>query len=351
MSTPLVSIVISCLNGGPWLPKCFAALRKQTIFEHIEVILVNDCSTDDTAEIGRRELPAFPQHQLLQNTQPMGFTGGNNRGVDAAQGEWVVILNDDTELEPDGLEQMLCAMAAAGADASSSQVASLTQAGKTIPQPMFFDMFGRPTWREDRPDASGRIPAWSRCFMFGGPGFMVRRSVWKKIGGFDTKHFMYAEDDDISWKLWLAGHSAVHVRNAVLHHRNPMEDGSWEISTFTRYLVNRNSLLVVAKNAQHILLLCLPLQIGMLLVESLFFLIVSRKWNFIWKSYLKAIADFFKMWRHVLEQRRFIRQIRRRSDWEMARLFLRLRINRWDMIEAFFLKGKRPVVKQTKKTA
>ena len=70
---------------------------------------------------------------------------------------------------------------------------------------------------------------------------------------------MYAEDDDISWKLWLAGHSAVHVRTAILHHRNPMEDGSWEISPNTRYFVNRNSLLVIAKNAQNLLLLCLPL--------------------------------------------------------------------------------------------
>jgi hypothetical protein len=56
------------------------------------------------------------------------------------------------------------------------------------------------------------------------------------------------------------------------------------------------------------------------------------------------------MWPHVLEKRRWNRKIRRRSDWEMARLFLRFRINRWDMIKAFFLKGQRPVIKQTKKT-
>jgi GT2 family glycosyltransferase len=349
MSKPLVSVVISCLNGAPWLPNCFAALRKQTIFEKIEVILVDDFSTDGTAEIGRRELPSFPRWTVLQNTAPMGYTGGNNRGAAAATGEWVMILNDDTQLEPAGLEKMIRAMETSKSDASSSQVASLTDSGKTVPQPLYFDIFGRPSWKEEDADLAKREP-WVKCFMFGGPGFMVRREVWNKIGGFDPKHFMYAEDDDISWKLWLAGYQAVHVRTAILHHRNPMEDGSWEISTYTRYLVNRNSLLVIAKNGQNLLLLCLLLQMMMLAVESVFFLGLTRDWKFVKKSYVMAVVDFFKMWPHIREQREFIRSIRRRSDWEMIRLFLTIRVNRWDMIKAFFLKGIKPKVKQTKTT-
>jgi GT2 family glycosyltransferase len=279
----------------------------------------------------------------------MGYTGGNNRGAEAATGEWLFILNQDTQLEPDGLEQLIRGLETTKSDAASSQVASLSST-KTLPQPLNFDIFGRPTWVEENSARNAQPELWPRCFMFGGPGFMIRREVWKKLGGFDAKHFMYAEDDDISWKLWLAGYQAIHVRNAILHHRNSMEDGSWEISTFTRYLVNRNNLLVIAKNAQHILLLCAFLQILMLLAEAFLFLLTTRNWKFVWNSYFKAIIDAFKMWPHVLEKRRWNRKIRRRSDWEMARLFLRFRINRWDMIKAFFLKGQRPVIKQTKKT-
>jgi len=350
MSTPLVSVVISCLNGAPWLPNCFAALRKQTIFDKIEVILVDDFSTDGTADIGRRELANFPRWTVLQNTKPMGFAGGNNRGAQEAIGEWVMILNDDTQLEPNGLEEMIRAMETTKSDASSSQVASFTESGMLVPQPLYFDIFGRPSWKEEDTRALAKTEPWPRCFMFGGPGFIVRRAVWNKIGGFDTKHFMYAEDDDISWKVWIAGHSAVHVRTAILHHRLPMEDGSWEISTYTRYLVNRNSLLVMAKNGQNLLLLCVPLQIMMIAAEAVFFLCLTRDWKFVKKSYIMGVIDFFKMWPHIKEQRKFIRSFRRRSDWEMIRMFLTIRVNRWDMIKAFFLKGIKPKVKQTKTT-
>jgi hypothetical protein len=55
-----------------------------------------------------------------------------------------------------------------------------------------------------------------------------------------------------------------------------------------------------------------------------------------------------KMWRHVLKMRRRNRTFRKRSDWWMARRFLRLRMNRWDMVKPFFLKGHRPTVKPAK---
>jgi GT2 family glycosyltransferase len=221
----LVSVVISCFNGTPWLPKCFAALRSQTIFDQIEVILVDDLSTDGTLAAGRRELASFPRAQVIENAVAMGYTGGNNRGAEAATGEWLFILNQDTQLEPDGLEQLIRGLETTKSDAASSQVASLSST-KTLPQPLNFDIFGRPTWVEENSARNAQPELWPRCFMFGGPGFMIRREVWKKLGGFDAKHFMYAEDDDISWKLWLAGYQAIHVRNAILHHRNSMEDGA-----------------------------------------------------------------------------------------------------------------------------
>jgi GT2 family glycosyltransferase len=157
---------------------------------------------------------------------------------------------------------------------------------------------------------------------------------------------MYAEDDDISWKLWLAGYQGIHVTNAVLHHRSSAEDGVWEVRDFTRYLVNRNTLVVVAKNAQHVLLLCLPVQLLLLLAEGLVFLVARRSWRFVWKCYIKAPLDAFKMWRHVLAMRRLNRQHRCRSDWEMARMFLKFRINRWDMLKSM-LRGQRSLVKPT----
>jgi hypothetical protein len=90
------------------------------------------------------------------------------------------------------------------------------------------------------------------------------------------------------------------------------------------------------------------LQIGMLIGEAMILLVVTRHWDFVWKSYFKAIIDAVKMWPHVREMRRRNRLIRRRSDWAMARMFLRFRINRWNMVKTF-LSGKRPSLKATVK--
>jgi GT2 family glycosyltransferase len=342
MSNPLVSVVISCLNGTKWLPNCFASLRKQTIFDKIEVILVDDFSTDGTAELGRRELAEFPRAKVIRNPQALGYAGGNNVGAEAATGEWVLILNDDTQLEPDCLEQLIHALETAKADVAVPAPAEYSSM-KIVPSaPAGFDIFGRASWAEDDHTRYSKQELSHSCFFIGGAAFLIRRAVWQKVGGFDATHFMYAEDDDISWKVWLAGYQGIYVHNAILHHR---DSRGWEIKEFTRYLVNRNGLLVIAKNAQNILLLCGMLQILMLLGEGLLLLLVTRRGKFVWNSYCKAIIDAFKMWPHILEQRRFIRQIRRRSDWTMARMFLRFRINRWDMVKAFFLKGQRPVMK------
>lgn len=342
MQNPVaVSVVISCLNGTKWLPNCFAALRKQTIFDRMEVILVDDFSTDGTSEMGKRELADFPRAKVIRNEKALGYTGGNNVGAEAACGEWVFILNDDTKLLPDCLEQLLKALDETKADAAVPALAEYNTL-KIVPSaPAGFDIVGRPSWAMDDHSTDPSTPP-HRCFMVGGAAFLIRRSVWNKLGGFDATHFMYAEDDDISWKLWLAGHESVYVPAAIVHHR----DGrGWEIKEFTRYLVNRNSLLVIYKDAQHILQLLGVLQVLMLIAEGFLMLLISRRWKFTWNCYFKAIIDSFKMWRHVLAVRKYLRPLRRRSDWEMARMFLRFRINRWDMVKAFFLKGERPVIK------
>jgi GT2 family glycosyltransferase len=342
MSTPLVSVVISCLNGTKWLPNCFAALRKQTIFDRMEVILVDDFSTDGTFDLGQKELASFPRAKVFRNAKPLGYTGGNNVGADAATGEWVYILNDDTQLEPDCLEKLLKAVEESKSDAAVPTLVEYDSMKEVFSAPMGFDVFGRPSWAPWDHDKPGN---WHPCFMAGGAAFLIRREVWKKLGGFDATHFMYAEDDEISWRIWLAGHQSVYVKNAIMHHRS---ERGWEVKEFTRYLVNRNSLLVILKNAQHILLLCWLAQVMMLAAEALVMLVLSRSWKFMWNCYIKAVIDGLKMWRHILESRRYLRTIRKRSDWWMAKHFLRLRPNRWDMVVAFFFKGQRPVVKPAK---
>ena len=339
MPAPLVSIVISNKNGVQWLPPCFASLRAQTIFENLEIIVVDNCSTDGSAALARQELATFPKARVIENATDLGYAGGIDVGADAAQGEFLFLLGNDTWLEPDCIEQIIKTMQAAQADAAIPTVTGY-RSNTVVFSAIGFDLTGRPTGAEDTSAESYQLDPFPECFMVAGPGFMFRRAVWQNIGGFDPKLFMYAEDDDISWKLWLAGYRGIHVKNAVLHHR----DDSGEIRASTRYLANRNSLIVLAKNAQHVLMLCWFLQIILLVAEACFFLIIRRNWKFVWQGYFKAIIDAFKFSAHIFKMRKFNRQIRRRSDWQMAKKFMQFKINRWVMMTAW-LQGRMSVAR------
>ena len=99
-----------------------------------------------------------------------------------------------------------------------------------------------------------------------------------------------------------------------------------------RFYSNRNSLLVILKNAKNLLLLQAVLLTGMLLAEALFMLVMVRRWSFIRRAYFGAFGDCWRLRHHISAERKRVRQFRKRSDWWMLR-FLRLRPNRWDELQ------------------
>ncbi len=340
------SLVIITYNNAEYIPRLFDSIRRQTIFDDLEVIVLDNCSADNSAELCRQHSANWSRPARVEAQEKNhGFAVATNFGVAISTGQYVCSLNADTWLEPDCLEQLLRAVEISGSVAGCSAQAELNSNNIVPSAPLGFDIFGRPTWSENDHIGESEKQGWQPCFMVAGAGFIVRRDVWDQIGGFDAEHFMYGEDDDISWKLWLAGHQSVYAHKCIVHHRSHR---SWEIKEFTRYLVNRNSLLVVAKNAQHILLICFFLQVLMVLAEGFLVWLLSRSWKFAWRAYFKAVVDCFRLWRHIWATRKFICRIRQRSDWVMAKMFLRFRINRWDMVKAFFLKGQRPAMRVTK---
>lgn len=103
---PLFSVIVCTLNGARVLPACLASL----LANHgvtFEVIVVDNGSTDATAQIAR----GFAGVRLIRAGQNLGFAGGNNLGLLAARGEYLVLLNDDTETPPDWLAHVAAGFA------------------------------------------------------------------------------------------------------------------------------------------------------------------------------------------------------------------------------------------------
>jgi GT2 family glycosyltransferase len=327
---PLVSVIVLNYNGARWLERCLNSLRAQTIFGQVEVIVADNVSTDGSEQIGRQLTEGWPRGRFIQHAQNLGYCEGNNRAADAARGEYLLFLNNDTWLEPNYLELLLAEVRRTSAAAAGPLVLNYEDDSFQSLGAFGFDIFGL---------ACTRAPceATRQVLMPEGCAYLIRRDLFQQLGRFDSEFFMFADEFDLSWRVWISGHQAIAVPSARLHHRgaaqvNPAGGGAaaeFRTSDTKRFYANRNSLLVLLKSARSILLLLVPLQLGLLAIEALAALLLVRRWTFISRAYFGAVADCWRLRRHILAERKRIRQFRRRGDLFMLR-FLRWRLNRWD---------------------
>ncbi len=340
LPAPVISVVILNYNGAQWIERCLESLKAQTLFDCIEVIVADNASSDGSDRLASEIIQDWPNARLLQHGANLGYCEGNNRAAGAARGRYLLFLNNDTWLEPLCLETLAAEVQRVAAQAATPLVLDYSDDSFQSLGAAGFDLFGL---------VSTRLPFTEtrEILMPEGCSCLIERELFEKLGGFDPVFFMYADELDLSWRVWLAGHKAVAIPSARLHHRgavhvNP-EGGSqvveFRTSDTKRFYANRNSLLVLLKNCQHVLLLLVPLQVGFLFVEALVAMLLVGRWSFVRRVYWDALTDCWRLRGHVLAERKRIRQFRRRSDWWMLR-FLRWRLNRWDELRRMMRFGK-----------
>ncbi|HZR21917.1 MAG TPA: glycosyltransferase family 2 protein [Verrucomicrobiae bacterium] len=334
MTTLTVSVVILNYNGLRWLPRCLGSLAEQSRIKDVEIIVADNASTDGSEKLAEEILRSTPiAGRVFHNGGNLGYCEGNNRGASAAKGKYLFFLNTDTWLERDCLEKLIERVETENADSASPMVLDYDDETFQGNGASGFDIFGYLTNRP-QPLRSGRI--------FGAPGcsLLIKREVFQALGGFDSEFFMYADEADLAWRLTLSGAVTVTVHEARVHHRgaaaaNPKGGGTvQELRTneMVRFYSTRNSLLVLLKNAQHFLLLLCMTQCAWIALEMIAVLILTRRWSAVHSAYFRAFADLWRLRRHVRQERRRIRKMRRHGDFWMLR-WLRARPGRWVDVE------------------
>jgi GT2 family glycosyltransferase len=157
---------------------------------------------------------------------------------------------------------------------------------------------------------------------------------------FDAEYFIYSDDADLSWRVWLAGHKIAGIFEAKLHHRgaagvNPsggITTVEFRTNDRKRFLTNRNCLLTLLKNGRHILLLPVIPLIALLFLESLAGALLLRRWSFARASFWSVLRDCWRLRGHISTRRKMVAAFRKRSDFWMLRFF-KLRLNRWDEVK------------------
>lgn len=358
-AAPLVSVVILNYHGARYLERCLASLRAQTVCERIEVIVADNASSDGSPELAQQLLAGWPRGRFVQNGANLGYCEGNNRAVAHATGKYLFILNFDAWLEPECLERLVAAAETTGAGAASPWVLNYDDDTHQSFGGTGMDLFGLPnaakaplfspslsSIRDE--EEGGRRPGEEACdlFCFTGCSFLIERQLFLELGGFDADFFLYCDETDLSWRVWIAGRRIVGVPAARVHHRgavtaNP-EGGTKVVESRTthskRFYANRNALLFLTKNSQHVLLLLLVPHLLLLALEALAALVLVRRWAFVREAYLKAVADAWRMRGHIGQWRRRIQAFRRRGDFWMLR-FLRLKPSRWEEVVKLFKAG------------
>jgi GT2 family glycosyltransferase len=237
----LASIIIPNWNGVDHLPTCLDALRRQT-FAGFDTILVDNGSTDRSISLLTE---SYPEVHIVALPRNQGYAGGCNAGLRVARGEVLVLLNNDTEVKPTWLEELLSALE------------RHPDAGMATPKVLLWDdkrrlhttgdyvrtngiPDSRGVWQEDRGQFDDQL------YVFGAAGVApaYRREMLEEVGLFDSDFGSYCEDVDLSWRAQLAGYRCVYAPGSVLYHKVSATGKG----TLRSFYVARNTIWTLLKN-------------------------------------------------------------------------------------------------------
>jgi GT2 family glycosyltransferase len=238
---PAASIIVINWNGAQHLPVCLNALRAQTLRD-FEIIVADNASRDDSLQLLARD---YPEVNVVALSKNLGFTGGNNAGIRVARGEFIVLLNNDTEVDPHWLEEILAAFERhpeAGLVASKMKLFDRRDTFHTAGD--FYRLDGLPgnrgVWETDRGQYDREEYVFSAC----GGSAAYRKSMLDQIGLLDEDFFYSCEDIDLAWRAQLAGWKCVYAPKAVVYHKLSATGGGATASFYD----GRNFIYVIAKN-------------------------------------------------------------------------------------------------------
>lgn len=308
-------MVILNWNGREHLLRCLTSLTGVT-YKPIEVIVVDNDSTDDSVRLVRAK---FPWVRVIANTTNRGYSGGNNDGIIASRGTYVFILNNDTEVERGFLEPLISLMEA---DPTVGCVQPklvygnrrqlLNAVGSYLTSTGFLYHYG---YRKNamKPQYNRRLTIYSAK----GAAMLLRKSALGRVGTFDEDFFIYFEETDLCHRLWLAGYKVVYEPRSTVFHYEAVDTHKQMTNSTIMYLSYRNRIASFVKNLSLASLLRL-LFLTILTYGFLFILYaVTLQLAMAW-SLLRAIGWNISTLPSILSKRTHIqRDIRKISDSEL----------------------------------
>ncbi len=241
----LISIVILNFNGKDWVERCLDSVLAQT-YLRLETIFVDNGSIDGSPDLVRNK---YKEVVIIETGRNLGYGAANNVGIRCAHGDFIVIMNNDTELEPTCIAMMKRAIdkdPRYGAAASKIYLDTKDDIIDAAGIVVFRDGLSIGRGRLERGDFYDRE---EEVFFASGCCFMARTSMLEdiKVGNeyFEEDFFMYADDTDLGWRARLRGWKSIYTPQAKLYHAHSAAAGVY--SGLKAFHVERNRIWIAVK--------------------------------------------------------------------------------------------------------
>ncbi len=317
----MVSITIVTWNSAPHLRECLASIEHQD-HRDIEVIILDNASTDDTREILREHESSL---RVIYKSENTGFAAGQNEAMRAARGEWILCLNPDILLRPDFVSQLVAAgVAHPAAGAVCGKLLRWDPAkpdGRTNIIDSTGVYFTRNMRHLDRGAEEIDTAQYDRLqyvFAATGAAVMFRREFVEAVSVdgefFDEEFFSFREDGDLAWRAQLMGHKYLYTPNAVAWHvRRVTPERRQDLPHLINWHSVKNRWLMRAKNSSRWLFWRLAVPVLWRDLQAFGYALLRDR------SMLSAIFYQFRpeVRRRLRHQREIIQSRRKVSDREL----------------------------------
>ncbi len=292
-----ISVIVVNYNGKNLLKCCLESIYNQSL-RNIEIILVDNASKDGSVEYVSM---AFPDVKIVPLPANVGFAGANVEGLKHACGDYIMLLNNDAEVDKDCLRNLYAAMEA---DPETGIAATkMVVSGKDVIDSAGDGFTTLLLKGFKRGEGEGIEKYDKQEYVFGAcaGAALYRRKMLEEIGFFDEDFFLIHEDTDLNFRAQLAGWKALYVPSAIVYHKVRSTIGN--MSDTAIYYSLRNSELTRLKNAPvGLFLRCIPSYTFGIISEFLFFAVKHKKFS----VYVKAKWDAIKLLPKMLRKRKVI---------------------------------------------
>jgi GT2 family glycosyltransferase len=331
-------VVVVNWNRRNLLRSCLQSLTRQKLNQPFEVVVIDNGSDDGSPEMVLAEYGngTVLRVNLIRNSENRGFCAANNQGFAASDTEFIALLNNDAEAEPDWLEKL------AGAFHGRTDIGMAASKILVHEDPRRIDKAGHLIYPDgqNRGRGSGELDTGQynqveEILWPDGCAAMYRRAMLDQIGGFDEDFFAYADDAELGLRAQIAGWKCLYIPQAVVRHHRGATLGLR--SSRRLELIERNRVLLAAKLFPWSLLWLNGVYYGMRLGAGMWAAITGQgevgKFPGVRGKLQAARALLAGDWQAVpllprmLAKRRDVERIRKLSPREVRKLILQHRIS------------------------